>query len=52
MWKSSTNENYPLRVTKLASNCKGVTTRGMSKENVVEPVTVGTFIGDATRLWN
>ena len=52
MWKASTNEKYPLNIPKLANLRNGSTTRGMTNEHLVEPRTLKTFIGDATRIWN
>ena len=52
MWKASNFQNYPLNIEKLQPAVNGRVTRGVSHEKLVEPPTLNTFIGNATRLWN
>ena len=52
MWKASNFKNYPLNVKKMEPAINGRVTRGVTEEKLIEPATLNTFIGDATRLWN
>ena len=52
MWKANNYKNYPQGVDKLKPASNGRITRGMSDEKLVEPSTLNTFIGNASRLWN
>ena len=54
MWKASNIEKYPLDIKKFASSSSrtGTQTKGVTKENLIEPMTKATFVGDATRIWN
>ena len=52
MWKASNFQNYPLNIEKYQPVVNGRVTRGASHEKLVEPPTLNTFIGNATRLWN
>ena len=52
MWKATNFKNYPLDKEKLQSTADGRITRGITEGKLIEPVTLNTFVGNATRLWN
>ena len=52
MWKANNYNNYPLRVDKMKPSSNGRITRGVTDEKLIEPLTLNTFIGNATRIWN
>ena len=52
MWKSVNYNNYPLNIGKLKPACNGRESRGVTTGKLMEPKTLNTFIGNATRLWN
>ena len=52
MWKAMHYKNYPLNIGKLQPASNGRETRGVTEGKLVEPSTLNTFIGNATRLWN
>ena len=52
MWKATHFNNYPLDIAKLQPANNGRETRGVTDGKLVEPKTLNTFIGNATRLWN
>ena len=52
MWKASNLINYPLQIGKKTSGTEARNTRSVTMENLNEPKTLNTFIGDSTRLWN
>ena len=52
MWKATNFKNYPLDIGKLQPTDDGRITRGITEGKLIEPVTLNTFVGNATRLWN
>ena len=52
MWKATNYKNYPLSITKQLPSITGRVTRGVTEGKLIEPSTLNTFIGNATRLWN
>ena len=52
MWKATNYLNYPLNIRKQQPAENGRETRGVSDGKFIEPSTLNTFIGNATRLWN
>ena len=52
MWKAVNYRNYPLKIDQLQPSENGRTSRGVSNGKLAEPVTLNTFLGNATRLWN
>ena len=52
MLKASNIPSYPLNIEKIKHPLDTRTTRSVTAENLREPRTQLTFIGDATRLWN
>ena len=52
MWKAVNYSNYPLDIEKMKPACNGRETRRVTQENLLEPTTLNTFIGNATRIWN
>ena len=52
MWKAANYEHYPIQMEKMKKHPNGRTSRGVTNNNFIEPITKNTFIGDATRLWN
>ena len=52
MWKASNVKTYPLNIGKRNLGEEIRITRSVTNENLNEPKTLTTFIGDATRLWN
>ena len=52
MWKAVNYSNYPLQIKLLEPAQNGRVTRGVIERKLVEPSTLNTFIGNATRLWN
>ena len=52
MWKATYLTKYPLQIGKKTCGTEIRTTRSVTLENLNEPRTLNTFIGDATRLWN
>ena len=52
MWKANNHQNYPLNIRKQQPAENGRETRGVADGKLIEPSTLKTFIGNATRLWN
>ena len=52
MWKAVNYKNYPLDIVKMQPAYNGRETRGVTQKKLVEPSTLNTLIGNATRLWN
>ena len=52
MWKAVHYTNFPLNIEQLQPAVNGRTTRGVSDGKLLEPSSLNTFIGNATRLWN
>ena len=52
MWKSVNYKNYPLNIGKLQPANNGRESRGVTAGKLIEPTTLNTFFGNATRLWN
>ena len=52
MWKEVHFKNYPLNIGKLQPSNNVRETRGVTEGKLVEPKTLNTFIGNATRLWS
>ena len=52
MWKASNHPTYPLQIGKRILGDEIRSTRSVTMENLNEPKSLTTFIGDATRLWN
>ena len=52
MWKSVNYKNYPLNIGKLQPANNGREYRGVTAGKLIEPTTLNTFVGNATRLWN
>ena len=52
MWKAVHYKNYPLNIGKFQPASYGREIRGVTEGKLVEPSTLNTFIGNATRLWN
>ena len=52
MWKASNVTNYPLIIGKRDLGSESRITRSVTMENLNEPKTLHSFIGDAMRLWN
>ena len=52
MWKSVNYANYPLNIGKLEPAANGRESRGVASGKLIEPKTLNTFVGNASRLWN
>ena len=52
MWKAVNYNNYPLNIGQLQPAENGRSSRGVTTGKLTEPLTLNTFIGNATRLWN
>ena len=52
MWKAANQLAYPLQIGKRNLGEESRTTRSVTFENLNEPRSLNSFIGDATRLWN
>ena len=52
MRKATNYKNYPLPIVKQLPPINGRVTRGVTDGKLVEPGTLNTFVGNATRLWN
>ena len=50
MWKSTNFKNYPLKIGKMQLSINGRISRGVTEGKLVEPCTLNTFVGNATRL--
>ena len=52
MWKAVNHSNYPLNIKQQQVAENGRSTRGVTAGKLIEPCTLNTFTGNATRLWN
>ena len=52
MWKATNLSTYPLNIEKRSLSVDARTTRSVTMQNLNEPRTLNSFIGDSTRLWN
>ena len=52
MWKATNFNNYPLNIARIQPANSGRESRSVTDGKLVEPKTLNTFVGNATRLWN